>query len=83
MIYKKYARRSTMDYRGKDLATVLKDIDTTYNHYGAFTRLDRVLALTKKGFSNSDVEYGLRYFINMCPNKSVRDLLKISYGVTR
>ena len=80
---KKYARRSTMDYRGKDLATVIKDIDTSYNHYGLLTRLDRVLALAKKGFKQADIEYGLRHFINMCDNKALRkDMLK-AYGVTR
>jgi hypothetical protein len=72
-----------MDYRGKDLATVIKDIDTSYNHYGLLTRMDRVLALAKKGFSQSDVEYGLRYFANMCDNKSIRKVLLDSYGVKR
>lgn len=80
---KHYARRSHMDYRGKDLDTVIKDIDTSYNHYGLLTRMDRVLALTKKGFSKSDVEYGLRYFANMCDNKSIRKVLLSSYGVER
>lgn len=72
-----------MDYRGKDLATVIEDIDKSYNHYGLLTRLDRVLALTKKGFSHDDVEYGLRYFIAMCPNKVLRKDMMKAYGVTR
>lgn len=80
---KHYARRSHMDYRGKDLDTVIEDIDTSYNHYGLLTRMDRVLALAKKGFSKSDVEYGLRYFANMCDNKSIRKVLLSSYGVER
>lgn len=80
---KNYHRRSSMDYRGKDLNTVIKDIDTSYNHYGLLTRMDRVLALAKKGFSDADVEYGLRYFADMCEDKRTRrDLLK-SYGVIR
>ena len=80
---KNYHRRSSMDYRGQDLATVIKDIDTSYNHYGLLTRMDRVLALAKKGFSDADVEYGLRYFAGMCKDKRTRrDLLK-SYGVIR
>lgn len=78
-----FNRRSTMDYRGKDLNTVIKDIDTSYNHYGLLTRMDRVLALAKKGFSQSDVEYGLRYFASMCDNRKIQhDLLK-AYGVER
>ena len=81
--YKKYARRSRMDYRGKDLATVIEDIDTSYNHYGLLTRLDRVLALAKKGFKRDDVEYGLRHFIAMCPNKMIQRDLKKAYGVGR
>lgn len=80
---RRFNRRSTMDYRGKDLATVIKDIDTSYNHYGLLTRMDRVLALAKKGFSQSDVEYGLRYFASMCDNRKIQhDLLK-AYGVAR
>lgn len=78
-----FNRRSTMDYRGKDLNTVIKDIDTSYNHYGLLTRMDRVLALAKKGFSKSDVEYGLRYFADMCDNKSMRKVLLKAYGVER
>lgn len=80
---KHYARRSRMDYRGKDLDTVIKDIDTSYNHYGLLTRMDRVLALAKKGFNDADVEYGLRYFANMCDNKKIRGDLLRAYGVTR
>ena len=80
---KHYARRSRMDYRGKDLNTVINDIDTSYNHYGLLTRMDRVLALAKKGFSNADVEYGLRYFANMCDNKKIRGDLLRAYGVAR
>ena len=80
---RRFNRRSTMDYRGKDLNTVIKDIDTSYNHYCLLTRMDRVLALAKKGFSQSDVEYGLRYFANMCDNKKIRGDLLRSYGVAR
>ena len=71
-----------MDYRGKDLATVIKDIDESYNHYGLLTRPDRVLALTKKGFKQTDVEYGLRHFIAMCPSKMFQRELKKAYGVS-
>ena len=80
---KHYARRSRMDYRGKDLATVIKDIDESYNHYGLLTRLDRVLALAKKGFKQADIEYGLRHFIAMCDNKGLRRDLREAYGIGR
>jgi hypothetical protein len=72
-----------MDYRGQPIDKVITDIDTSYNHYGLLTRLDRVLALAKKGFDDADIEYGLRHFIAMCPNKSFQKVLKTTYGVSR
>ena len=42
-----------------------------------------ILALAKKGVDDADIEYGLRHFIAMCPNKSFQKVLKATYGVTR
>lgn len=79
-LFKDYTRRSTMKY---DPATVtfeqaIADIDTSWNENGLLTRLDRVLALAKKGYDKTEVKDQLKEWItDFCPWKDLqRELLR-------
>ena len=79
-LFKDYTRRSTMKY---DPATVtfeqaVNDIDTSWNENGLLTRLDRVLALAKKGYDKTKVRMTLEQWIrDFCPFKDLqRELLR-------
>ena len=79
-LFKDYTRRSTMKY---DPATVtfeqaIIDIDTSWNENGLLTRLDRVLALAKKGYDKERVNGQLKQWIyDFCPWKDLqRELLR-------
>lgn len=79
-LFKDCTRRSTMKY---DPATVtfeqaITDIDTSWNEMGLLTRLDRVLALAKKGYDKTKVKATLQQWItDFCPFKDLqRELLR-------
>ena len=79
-LFKDCTRRSTMKY---DPATVtfeqaITDIDTSWNENGLLTRLDRVLALAKKGYDKTKVKDTLQQWItDFCPWKDLqRELLR-------
>lgn len=85
-LFKDCTRISTMNY---DPATVtfeqaITDIDTSWNELGLLTRLDRVLALAKKGYDKVKVNETLNQWItDFCPWKDLQRELKKAYGIQR
>lgn len=81
-LFKDYTRRSHMKYDPKTVTfdQAVCDIDTSWNEMGLLTRLDRVLALAKKGYDKEKVKEKLNEWItDFCPFKDLQTQLRKVY----